>query len=61
MIQSGECDLIERQSLNRTIWRVMYKDIVMGVVYDKRLKAIATLIPPDDPRITPQNNEERGD
>jgi hypothetical protein len=60
-IQAGQCELIERQSLNRTIWRVTHEGIVMGVVYDKRHKALATLIPPDDPRIRPHDEDERGD
>jgi len=38
-IQGGKCELIERQSRNRTIWRVQHKGVVLGVVYDKRLKS----------------------
>ncbi len=60
-IQEGQCELIERQSLNRTIWRVTHEGIVMGVVYDKRHKALATVIPPDDPRVRPPEEDERGD
>jgi len=60
-IQAGQCELIERQSLAKTVWRINYNGTVMGVVYDKRRKAIATLIPPDDPRIRPHDEGEEGD
>ena len=60
-IQGGECELIERQSKTRTIWRVTVADKVIGVVYDKPRKSLVTVIPPDDPRVTRSEKDERGD
>jgi hypothetical protein len=60
-IQSGEGEFVERQSSNRTLWRVTVSGTVLGIVYDRRLKAIATVIPPDDPRIRPQDEGKKGE
>lgn len=55
MISSGadtdECRAIERQSLSRTLFRVIIDGIVCGVVYDKKRHELVTFIPANDPRL----------
>jgi len=59
-IQCGECVFIERQSHNRTLWRVTVSDRVIGVVYDRKRKCLVTVIPPDDPRMQcPHDDEDK--
>jgi len=55
MISSGavtdNCRAIERQSLSRTLFRVVIDGVVCGVVYDKKRHELVTFIPADDPRL----------
>jgi hypothetical protein len=60
-IQRGECELIERQSNNRTLWRVIVSEtgVIVGVVYDRKRKSLVTVISPDDPRMQRPHDEDR--
>lgn len=61
-IQRGECEFIERQSNNRTLWKVNAFGKVIGVVYDRKRKCLVTVIPPDDPRLKcPHDEGKKGD
>lgn len=61
-IQQGECEFIERQSNNRTLFKVTLFGKVIGVVYDRRHKCLVTVIPPDDPRLKyPHDEDKKGD
>lgn len=56
MISAGavtdECRAIEKQSLTRTLFRVIIDGQVCGVVYDKKRHEIVTFLPATDPRLT---------
>lgn len=58
-IQKNECEFVERQSRSRSLWKVVIEGKTVGVVYDRRFKALVTTIPPDDPRL--QNEGRKGD
>jgi len=61
-IQCGECEFIERQSNNRTLWKTTVFGKVIGVVYDRKRKSLVTVIPPDDPRLKcPHDEDKKGD
>jgi hypothetical protein len=50
-IHDSQCRCIEKQSLRRTLWRVVIDGTVCGVIYDKKHKEIVTFIPSNDSRL----------
>jgi hypothetical protein len=46
---TDECRAIEKQSNNRTLFRVIIEGQVCGVVYDAKRKELVTFIPPESP------------
>jgi hypothetical protein len=44
-IQQGECQLIAKQSLRVSIFRVVYNGQPLKVVYDRQRKTIASFLP----------------
>jgi hypothetical protein len=48
-IQANKGEFVEKQSRNRTIWKIVFNSQIIGVVYDKRFKSLVTIIPKTDP------------
>jgi hypothetical protein len=46
MIRRGEGVFLRRTSCNRTVWQVTYHECQLVVVYDKRRKMLASVLPP---------------
>ena len=44
-IQDGEAQHIEKQSSNRSLWRVQVNDHECDVVYDKKRSQLITILP----------------
>lgn len=47
MIQNNEAEFVGRQSVNKSIFRVTYKDVSFYVVYNKQRKELHTCMPLD--------------
>ena len=45
MIENNQAEFVERQSCNRTAWRVTLHDVTFVAIYDKKRKMIATVLP----------------
>ena len=50
LIQSGQAQFVERQTLDRTLWAVTWQDKILHVVYSKRHKSIVTVLYPKEKR-----------
>ena len=45
--KSLDVTLIERQSGSRSLYEIIWNNVKMLVVYDKGVKSVSTLLPPD--------------
>ncbi len=48
MIDKSKAKFIERQSADRTVWLINYKDVEMVGIYSRRHGTLVTVFPPED-------------
>jgi hypothetical protein len=48
MIDKSKAKFIERQSADRTVWLINYKDAEMVGIYSRRHGTLVTVFPPED-------------
>lgn len=51
LIQDGDAEFVQQQSIRRSEWVVPYNGVDVRVIYDKKRERIVTVLPPLDTNV----------